>query len=710
MRQLQATMVGRAPRLAVRSVRYPTTPLGTYEKLEVAFQVDATYDNPFDPAQIAVQAVFRLPDGTEASVPGFFDVPYASENGVTQMEAYANYRPAGEPGWRARYAPPVAGKYSFRIQVRDRRGQCVQAGPFAFAAVRTGRSGYVRVARGSPRYFENSADGSLFFGTGANVAWTRSGDPGRPVGCYEYYYSRAAGKTNATRVFLCHWAWLEWTPQVADRPASAWPGYGGAGWYNQMIASSLDQVFALAERHHLRVMLVTDTGDEWFPTPDAWGSHPYSVAYGGPCARPEEMFTAPEARRLYRNRLRYILARWGYSDSLWALDAWNNCQNPGPAELRWIREMRDQVHDLCRGWRPIIHGTNYRFAANQLSDYAQAERQLATDRPNVVQECYYTEDAAWFRPVLRRQLWEGLTQGLAAVMVWHHVLVEQTNAWRDFRPVMKTAAALPLHRGSWRPVQLTVTRADGVPPRAPYLFEARAYGDVPEWGVRAPRNRFALDLSQRAQWLEGFGPTLYGDRPDRAGWRNPPTLVVDLPGPGRVLVETEEIGGGDQTLAISVDGAVAGQRTYTGGRRYIPEQDAWTEAPLAAGHHEIVVDNAQSGGDWLRLRRLVLALEGDRPEALVSAQGLTDGREGVVYLSNRSHDQLWETVTRQAPLTLRQVTLRLAGLEEGECQVCWVDPATGTRSPQATVACRDGAFEVSRPELGAEAALLFRRR
>ena len=61
---------------------------------------------------------------------------------------------------------------------------------------------------------------------------------------------------------------------------------------------------------------------------------------------------------------------------------------------------------------------------------------------------------------LRRELWEGLATGRAAVMVWPHVLVDKTDSWRVFEPVMRVANDLPLNRRKWRPVEAQVTRAE----------------------------------------------------------------------------------------------------------------------------------------------------------------------------------------------------------------------------------------------------------
>jgi endo-1,4-beta-mannosidase len=69
-----------------------------------------------------------------------------------------------------------------------------------------------------------------------------------------------------------------------------------------------------------------------------WVSNPYNAKNGGPCARPADFWTNPEARRLYQKRLRYLIARWGYSPNLFAWEFWNEVPET-PATAAWVAEM-----------------------------------------------------------------------------------------------------------------------------------------------------------------------------------------------------------------------------------------------------------------------------------------------------------------------------------------------------------------------------------
>jgi hypothetical protein len=482
MAAVRAQCLSRAPALRIHDVRLPSGAAVQFGRYEVSFLLDATYTNPFDPADIDVQAQITFPDRGEVSVPAFYFIPYQPANGVTQLQGGIPFGPPGTPSWRVRFSPPRPGRYRFRLFARDAAGQTAQSEEYSFEAAPSAGPGFIRVAVRNPTYFEDSATGKPWIGIGANVAWTRARDPGTPTACYEYYFGRARGLMSATRVWMCHWAWLEWTPQVAEE-GTTWAGYGGLGYYNQMIAAEFDRVFALAEENGLRVMLVTDDNNEQYRNggTEEWFGNPYNRISGGPGDDPSDFFSSPAARRAYRNRLRYILARWGYSTSLWAINSWNDESQAGPEVRDWLRGMRDFVHGMVRGYRPIIYGSN--FQADDLMDYAQAEGGGA--KPTVNQECEYTEEPDWFVPTLRREIWRGLARGLAAVMCWSHTTVDRLDAWRVFQPPLVFLDDLDPGRGQWRTATAEVVSAGPLVGAARQIITIESAWNAPGWGERA---------------------------------------------------------------------------------------------------------------------------------------------------------------------------------------------------------------------------------
>ncbi len=764
MEQFRARFVSRAEGLRVRDVRLAAESVGRFGKVEATFAVDGSWHNPFDPEEIAVDGEVRLPDGRTAVVPAFYFAPYAPKSGLTQMTLGLPYQEAGPPSWKLRFASAQTGAHRLRLRARDRAGRTAASPEVTFTVQPSDRPGFVRVSPSNPAYFENSADGSLFWGVGANIAWTRSQDPGKPIPCYEYYFERSRGMMTATRVWLCHWAWLEWTPQPGT-PGTNWEGYAGLGYYNQMIAGALDRVLELAEQERVRIMLVTEDNDEHKAgeSADSWSANPYNLRNGGPCAQPTEVFAHRAARDAYRRRLRYIVARWGYSDALWAINSWNDCSEPGDAVLDWLGEMGDHVHSLAEGWRPLIYGSNYQRRANRLMDYAQGETGLG--RPAVVQECYFTEERHWFVPVLRDQLWDGLAGGKAAVMVWPHVTVDRLDAWQTFRPLTRFVADLPLNRGTWKPARVKVTSArvagegaastaaaapagqgatahggvsaapagrgtlptpampagdgaaragqdapaapDPAGPRLERVVELRAYGDVPAWGARATEWRFAIGLDTDQQWLQGFSPNLYGG--SRPEWRNPPAFEVDLPAPGRLVVELDEIGGGTQQLVVTLDDKDLPPLRFEKGRRALSEAEKWVTVPLPAGKHRVTLDNRPPGGDWLRLHTLYLAVSVESPAALIRARGMQSEGAGFLYLRNQTATRVYQQVLQGRPVTFADVRVLIEGVPAGRYQAQVFDTHTGAVIQTLVLSAGAGGLAVPLQVLNEDAAIKWRR-
>jgi len=706
MASLRSALASQSDSLAIAFDGPPQASAPLYEKYELSFKVDAPYSNPYDPDDIRVDGAITLPDGRVLKTPAFYFEPWTPSNGLTQMVLSLPFKKAGESCWKLRFSPSMPGKHVVKIEASLKDGRKLESQAAEFVAEPSSNNGFIRVSKSNPRYFETSADGKLWWGTGSNVPWIRAQDPGNPLPCYEYYFAKGDGKMNATRVWLCHWAWLEWTPMSKEKGTN-WSGYGGAGYYNQMIAETLDRVFRLAESHGLRVMLVTEDNDEvdGGERIDGWASNPYNVLNGGPCAFSSELATNEEAVRLYKNRLRYVMARWGYSTSLWSIDSWNDCSSPTPEFLAWHKTMRDYVHSLCESWRPVIYGSNYSYEANEISDYAQPHAQYPKNKPAVVQECYYSVDK--FKEGLHEELWKGLAGGMAAIMVWPHDLVDKTGSWDEFKAPMAFANAMRLNAEKTRPAQIKALSAKAGTQGAKLerVVSLSPYGDVPAWGVKAPKSRFEIDFSNANQWLEGFSSKLYGNRQDRREWKAPPTFAIDMPSQGRALIEVGEIGNGTQILTAKLDGAKAASFELKGGRKDFNGRERWFEVPLTQGKHEFLIDCEGGNSDWIFVNRVCFVYEAADPAGLILAKGVSSGDEGFAYLMNMSASGISQNVLGRKPETLSDCALEIAA-GKGSYEISLHDTSTGDAigKPQ-TVEAEGGAIKLSVPKLESDMAI-----
>lgn len=269
--------------------------IAKYGKVEIRGDIVSDGQNPFDPDEIRVEAHLVSPSGVKKVAPAFF---YAAKHG--EMEG---------DDWRVRFSPDEKGQWEGDLVVIGPHGE-KDSESFEFECTMPALPAPIRVCRQNPAYFER-ADGEFFYPLGHNVCWGSVAD-------YEAHFSKMhQNGENWSRIWIAPWnVDIEWS----DRK----PGFHGLGQYNLKNAEKLDQIMDLAERYAIELQLVLHEhcriATQWNPE---WQNNPYNKALGGPCDLPPDFFTDPEALRLERNRIRYIIARWGYSSRVMAWELFN---------------------------------------------------------------------------------------------------------------------------------------------------------------------------------------------------------------------------------------------------------------------------------------------------------------------------------------------------------------------------------------------------
>ncbi len=687
----------------ISEVACPHEPVGAFRKFEVSFHLDATYKNPFDPDDINVEGHFICPDGTTVTIPGFFYDRYEPVNNKTTNTYLSNYYDEmNESGWKIRFSSGVTGDYQFYITAKDSRGRTAKTKHRAFKIIASGSKGYVRVAEANPRYFENSGDGSLFYGSGSNihaVIGTREKNPASQS--FEYYFDKAKGNCSSTRIWICHWRWLEWTPDP-EHPQSH--TYGGINFYNQALSSNLDRIFEMAEKIDLRIQLTLEDNQEHDPGGqyNCWGFNPYNVRNGGPVATPEEYWSSPEVRRLYKKKLRYIAARWGYSTSMWSLNQWNDMSNPTPEQVDYSKDLHDYTHTVFDGWRPIIFGSNFGHEVDRYMDYAMFGKSKETSKPGVTQECYYTTNIEWFRSALQDQLWEGLFLGNAARMIWPHWMVDESGSWPAFKSILNFVSDIPLHKKVWKPFHVKTTAPDAVEGKTfQKVIEIKGYGDIPSSGVKARQNVFHIKNDESSQFLEGFaagsgwqGHMLYGRKNDSL--RNPPTFGIHAPEGGEMLIRVKIVPAGHHKLVSSVNGE-AGPSIEWNYEEFTEvklktKKEEYLSIPLKKGKNRISIDC--EGDDFIRIGWIYFILNTSDPSGSLAVSGMIcdSSDEAIVYLKNQTYTELYQTILAKEAAAADDIQIDVAGLTDGRYEVVFFDPSTGEYTGQRLLESSHGGL------------------
>jgi len=336
-----------------------------FGKLEITVGLDIVFSNPFDPEEVDLSAVFTGPAGRSYMVPGFL---YSAQQDSSM--SYIN------PVWKIRFSPCCKGTWKYEVRVRTKDGAENSEGK-NFECVPSKAKGFIRVSAADPRYFEFT-NGDFYYPVGENICWASL------PGFRKYFAGMQKAGCNWTRVWMSNWeSGLEWTKGS---------GYRGLGRYNLEKADKLDKIIELAQEHGLYVQLVINHhGQLSTRVNPQWDDNPYNAGNGGPCKEPKDFFTDPLAKKHFKNRMRYIVARWGYSPNLMAWELWNELTFIDDLDLErdaaWHKEMASYIKETD----PYKHLITTSYAGT-FHDYGFNEKVWEIPEIDYTQFHMYTQD------------------------------------------------------------------------------------------------------------------------------------------------------------------------------------------------------------------------------------------------------------------------------------------------------------------------------
>lgn len=198
-----------------------TLQVGRYECLEMEIDLEESYENPFDPAEVDLRVVFESPSGKRLAVPAFSYQPYERRRLTRGGRPADWYYPVGLPCWKVRFAPAEEGQYVAVAELKDRQGE-VRSAPIRFRANGSENPGFLRIARGDPRFLEFDG-GRPFFAIGQNLAFIGSSSQYADLSKAEAMFGRLAENgANYLRIWTCCEDWA----MAIEARKSAW----GRSW------------------------------------------------------------------------------------------------------------------------------------------------------------------------------------------------------------------------------------------------------------------------------------------------------------------------------------------------------------------------------------------------------------------------------------------------------------------------------------------------
>ncbi|RFS21752.1 DUF5060 domain-containing protein [Chitinophaga silvatica] len=312
----------------INHIRLETKQINLYEKTEWSIDLTAQYTNPYDQHQVKLDMLLTSPAGKPLLLPAFYDES-------TQQ-------------WKARFTPQEKGNYTYHFELTTGK-HTTQSTTSEFSVNNSKGKGFLHKNDLWTFRFDNN---ELFRGVGENVAWeSRSFENDKWT--YDYLLSSLAKNgANFFRTWMCYWNLpLEWKqPRNTKRYTSS------DSYFNPGAIRRMDQLVEMCDSLKLYFMLTIDWHGHLMEN-GGWKHSAYNKANGGPAATPAEYFTSNQAMEQYKNKLRYIVGRWGYSTSIAVWEFFNEVDNaaftqkdsiiiPLPTIAQWHLEMSRYLKDI----------------------------------------------------------------------------------------------------------------------------------------------------------------------------------------------------------------------------------------------------------------------------------------------------------------------------------------------------------------------------
>lgn len=310
-----------------------------FDLFEVSFTLGDTYSNPYDPDTISITATFFSPDAKTYIVNAFYYEGYS----FFYYDGYENYNSTNNNGWRIRFTPNCVGTWRFHLQARDRNG--ITTMPYtgirnytfvcnsvsnANGFISKANSRYLKrdIVKNGQRQFHS------FFPIGPDISWysckvdTLSPPYSKPYGIYEYekFIDSLDGNANYMRIFLSQFQYLSlFGPEYTQLDNNGEPIVYFNKTVNQKDSAELDYIITYAKDHGITILpcIFNCTNLTYNDSPTSWQNNPFNNILSIPCV----FFTNPDAIKITKNLIRYIVSRWGYATNIVGWELWNEVSN-----------------------------------------------------------------------------------------------------------------------------------------------------------------------------------------------------------------------------------------------------------------------------------------------------------------------------------------------------------------------------------------------
>lgn len=683
----------------INAVAASSNNIERYERIELSVTLTATYTNAYDYDQILVRGIFTAPSGKKDTIEGFFMSDYSLNTST------GNITPTGTSGFRVRYAPSEIGTYNYVVTCTTAGGTAT-SNAASFQTTTSSKKGFVRKNNSNYLNFDN---GEQYIIIGQNLAWQQNN---KYLNFKTWTDKLAANKANFIRLWQCHWGLgIEWTGTP----------YNGLKSYSQVNSFYTDKLLEECSAKDIYMMLcINHHGMVSTTVNPEWNTSPYNAANGGPCTSTQQYFTNATAKALHKNRLRYIVARWGYSRNIMSWELFNEVDwtddfnNSNGIVRNAVKDWHIEMAQYLKSLDPFKHLVTTSYANteqdpnvwnNTAIDYSQThfyvgspnfETVLADgvrkdigrySKPsytgefgvNTAQSSLSTADPNGIH--IHNAVWATLFSGGmgGGASWWWDSYIEPSNLYYHYKAPAIVASEIQMATDDYKTAAASTTGGT-----VGETVISPGFG----WG-RSPANAFTIDNNgTMTPGATSLGEYIYGSQ-CKAAEKNSPGFTVTFPTASQFRVRVTDVSTfcNAQRIQIRLNGTevlnvlVASNTTYS--------------ISVPQGTHTIAVDNL--GGDWFRVASYTFTNVGSPLNTYVLKSA--DNRKFSGWIHNKKYNWIDAGPSGAPPAAVTGATITLTGIVDGAYEVKWYECLNGTVVSTVGVTASGGSVTLNIPNV-----------
>jgi hypothetical protein len=455
---------GIKPEVSISGINTET--VKKYEKFEVVPVLkNVDIENPYDPADIDVYAMFTSPSGKDIRINGFFD----------------DYK--GADKWRIRFSPGETGEYKFRIYVKD-GSETGESNVAAFTSVESEHHGWIRPSVKNPHYFAHD-DGTAWYGAGVYAPWGQN---------EEMFRTYANHDANFMAIWDINYGGFVNGSGIIEEKL---------GRYNQEKLGRIDSMLTILENDNIKLMFAIWPHDLFSKTVWAaqWKLNPYNKL-----TDVENVYSDSLAWEYQKLKYRYLIARYAHSRSwgIWELinemdgtDGWDKGHHK--EAYSWVEkcvkyfsgndpyhhpvtasfsggfeQYREPLYELtdipnlhlypAQGWKLKYPNDTLR---SDMYNFAWAARRFwdRFEKPAIFGEAgadltYYKPGTKEYHISYHNQIWASLANGLAATPVWWDYSVITEQDWQQLKNLSAFVSDIDFAGLPYKPAEVNAEGTD----------------------------------------------------------------------------------------------------------------------------------------------------------------------------------------------------------------------------------------------------------